>query len=65
MPLFQKLEFLGSYNVSGDTLDQINIEVDELEPSRPTLGINVKRKMSTQKAGRYLKLSLTLSKLIH
>ena len=26
-----------TFDVSGDTLDQINIEVDELEPSRPTL----------------------------
>ena len=26
-----------TFYVSGDTWDQINIEVDELEPSRPTL----------------------------
>ena len=26
-----------TFNVSGDTLDQINIKVDELELSRPTL----------------------------
>ena len=26
-----------TFDVSGDTLDQLNIQVDELEPSGPTL----------------------------
>ena len=49
-----------TFYVSGDTLDQINIEVDELESSGPTLDQR-ERKMSTQKARRCLKPSLTLS----